>query len=52
MRKIQLQKFGVPEVLKLAEVNIPVINHDEVLIKVHVADVNLATARRRSRPII
>jgi NADPH:quinone reductase-like Zn-dependent oxidoreductase len=42
MKAFVSHKYGSPDVLKLTEVEKPILNDDEVLIKVHAASVNAA----------
>lgn len=48
MRAIQIQEFGGPEVLQVAEVPVPSPGEDEVLIKVSRAGLNYADTHQRT----
>jgi NADPH:quinone reductase len=48
MRAIEISQYGAPEVLKLCERPMPVLNAGEVLIKVHAAGINRPDVLQRS----
>lgn len=53
MKVIQFKEYGGPEVLELTDVNMPLINDNEVLIKVKAIGVNFAdTARREGAYVV
>ncbi|WML47995.1 NADPH:quinone oxidoreductase family protein [Neobacillus sp. PS3-34] len=53
MKVVQLQKYGGPEVLNMAELEKPVPNGHEVLIEIHAIGVNYAdTARREGQYVV
>lgn len=53
MKAVQLQKYGGPEVLNMAELEKPVPNGQEVLIEIHAIGVNYAdTARREGQYVV
>ncbi|MCD5323437.1 MULTISPECIES: quinone oxidoreductase family protein [Pontibacillus] len=47
MKKIEVRRFGGPEVMCVVEADLPEINEDEVLIKVNKASVNFADIKKR-----
>ncbi len=47
MKAIIRNSYGGPEVLRLAEIDLPVINENEVLIKVHASSVSMADSMMR-----
>jgi len=48
MKAVVYEKYGPPDVLKVKEVNKPIPKDDEVLIKVHAAEVTKADCEMRS----
>jgi NADPH:quinone reductase len=48
MRAIEISQYGAPEVLKLCERPMPVLNAGEILIKVHAAGINRPDVLQRS----
>src|SRR5882762_10909480 len=48
MRAIQIEEFGGPEVLQLADVPVPEPGEDEILIRVNRAGMNFADTHQRT----
>ena len=45
MRAIVQNRFGPPDVLRLADIDVPEVGADDVLVRVHAATVNRPTGR-------